>query len=265
MVGRGIGKRMALGVALGLLLALAVAALASAEAIQRGNLRVSFDGSYSPQALPRHGAAPIVVDFGGNVFTTDGAAPPQLRRVKIEINREGRLDHHGLPACRLGQLNPATTTEAVAACGDSIVGRGKFRAHVLLPEQSPFPSSGVITAFYGELEGRPVIFAHVYGSTPLPQSQVIVFRLGRGSGRFGTAFTAELPQVAAEWGYVSGLSLRFGRDFEFRGRQHSFLSADCPAPAGFPAGVFTLARAEFGFEDGRRLATTMTRSCHASG
>ncbi len=265
MTVRGKGGRLALG-ALALTLALALIAGASAETIQRGTLRVGFAGHLDPQALPRRGAAPIAVDFSGNVFTTDGSTPPQLRRVSIAINRLGRLDHRGLPACRPGQLNPATTAEAMASCRRSLVGRGSFRAHVVLPEQSPFPSRGAVTAFYGEDDGEPVIFAHVYGSSPLPQSQVIVFRLGRSSSsRFGTTFTAELPQVAAEWGYVSGLSLNFGREFEFRGKRRSFLSAGCPAPAGFPQAPFTLARAEFGFEDGQRLAATMTRSCRATG
>ena len=106
-----------------------------------------------------------------------------------------------------------------------------------------------------------MIFAHVFGTTPLPQSQVLVFKLGRTSGTFRTTLTAELPRVAAEWGYVSGVSLSLSKVFRYRGRQRSLLSAGCPAPGGADIAAFSFARASFGFEDGRNLGVTMTRSC----
>ncbi len=265
MAGQGKWGRATVATALGLLAALILTATTSAETIQNGNLRVSFDGSVSPRVLPRQGPAPVSVGLSGDVITTDGLIPPQLRQVRIAINRQGRLDYAGLPACHLGQINPATTGEAIQACERSIVGKGRFRAHVVLPEQSPFPSAGKITVFYGRRDGHAVLFGHVYGTSPLPQSQVIVFQLGHAKGRFGSTFTADLPQVAAEWGYISGLSLTLGRVFSVHGRQRSFISADCPAPAGFPQAVFAIARAEFGFEDGRRVGATMTRSCRAKG
>ena len=142
-----------------------------------------------------------------------------------------------------------------------MVGKGRFRANVVLPEQSPFPSRGEVVAFNGIFHGRHVIFAHVYGTAPLPQSNVLVFELGRTSGQYRTTLTAELPQVAADWGYVSGVSLSLERQFEYKGRTRSYLSAGCPAPAGFPGTVFPFAKASFGFEDGRILSSTMTRSC----
>jgi hypothetical protein len=241
----------------------ATASLASAEVTQEGNLRVSFTGGISPNALPRKGAAPVKVAFGGEIKTIDGAQPPQLRTMSLAINRNGRLDYRGLPACHYHQINPASTKEAIATCPDSVVGTGTFSAHVVLPEQSPFPSSGEVTAFNGIFHGRHVVFVHVFGTTPLPQSQVIVFEIGRTSGTYRTTLTGELPQVAAEWGYVSGLSLTLGRIFRYKGRRHALFTAGCPAPSGFTAASFSFAKAEFGFEDGRQLGVTMTRVCHA--
>lgn len=234
---------------------------AGAEVVQEGNLRVSFEGGLAPQALPRQGKAPIAVTLGGQIATTDQLPPPQLRTISIAINRNGRLNTKGLPACRYHQIQPASTREAMAACRRSIVGEGEFRAKVVLPEQSPFPSRGSVVAFHGVLHGRQVVFAHIFGTDPLPQSRVLAFELGRTGGGFRTTLTAELPRVAADWGYVSGVELTLSRRFKAGGRPRSYLSAGCPAPGDFTAVTFPLARASFGFEDGRVLSSTLIRTC----
>jgi hypothetical protein len=237
--------------------------LAAAEVTQEGNLRVSFTGGIAPHSLPRRGVAPVKATLSGEIKTTDGLAPPQLRTIYLAINKNGKLDYRGLPACHYHQIQPASTDEAIETCPDSVIGKGKFSAHVVLPEQSPFPSSGEVVAFNGAFHGDHVVFAHVYGTVPLPQSSVLVFRLARASGNYGATLSAELPQVAAEWGYVSGVSLSLWRTFKYRGKSRSFLSAGCPAPAGFPGATFVFAKASFGFEDGRTLSSTLTRSCAA--
>jgi hypothetical protein len=243
-----------------LALILVASASAAAEVTQEGNLRVSFTGGIAPGALPRQGTAPVEVKFGGEIKTIDGQAPPQLRTISLAINRNGKLHFRGRPACRYHQIHPASTREAIATCPRSVIGGGAFSARVLLPEQSPFPSSGQITAFNGIFNGRRVIFAHVFGTSPLPQSQILVFEVGRTSGTYRTTLTADLPRVAAEWGYVSGVSLTLGK-LSKKGKARSFVSASCPAPADFPGAVFAFARANFGFEDGRDLGVTMTRNC----
>jgi hypothetical protein len=242
---------------------LSSASLAGAEVAQEGNLRVSFIGGIAPHSLPRQGVAPVKATLGGEIKTTDGLAPPQLRTISLAINKNGKLDYRGLPACHYHQIQPASTDEAIETCPDSVIGKGHFKANVVLPEQSPFPSSGEVVAFNGIFHGDHVVFAHVYGTVPLPQSSVLIFRLARAPGTYGTTLTAELPQVAAEWGYVSEVSLSLKRTFKYRGRIHSYLSAGCPAPAGFPGTTFSFAKASFGFEDGRTLSGTLTRSCRA--
>jgi hypothetical protein len=242
-----------------------VAASAGAEIVQRGNLRVSFEGAIEPRELPRHGKAPVAVTLGGNIFTTDKSAPPQLRTISLAINRNGHLDFKGLPTCRYHQIQPASTKEAIQACRRSVVGQGSFGAEVVLPEQSPFPSSGRVVAFNGALHGRRVVFAHIYGTEPLPQSRVLAFEIGRAGGGYRTTLTAELPRVAADWGYVSNVGLTLKRRFKDRGRVRSFVNASCPAPGRFTVATFPLARASFGFEDGRVLTSTLIRSCKVSG
>lgn len=239
--------------------------LATAEIAQQGTLRVSFEGRIAPHQLPRQGKAPVAVTLAGEIKTTDGQDPPQLRQITMAINRNGRLDYQGLPRCNFHQIQPASTVEAKEACRKSLVGRGTFSANVALPEQSPFPSNGTILAFNGNLHGKPVIYAHIYGIEPLPTSFVLPFKIRQGKGAYATTLVAELPRVAAEWGFVSGVSLTLERSFSYRGQRHSYLSAGCPAPQGFPGATFPFARAEFGFEDGRTLSSTLTRSCGVKG
>jgi hypothetical protein len=247
-------------------LALLVAgcALASAETVQKGHLRAVFSGEFAPHALPRHGAAPIAVAIGGQITTTDGKPPPQLRRIEIEINRSGKLSAAGLPVCLLGDIQPSTNRGALDACRGSLVGEGSFSANVALPQQAPFPSRGKVLAFAGREHGQPVVLAHVYGTDPIPTSYTLPFAIAEPGGTYGTVLTASLPQVTSDWGFVTGIDLRLNRRFSYRGKRRSYVSAGCPAPRGFPGASFPLARASFVFAHGTTLRSVLNRACKAT-
>jgi hypothetical protein len=240
---------------------LAAAALSEATVTQQGTLRVNFAGQIEPRRLPRTGLAPVAVSLSGDITTTDHSTPPQLHTITIAINRHGRLNPTGLPRCHYHQIQPASTAEARQACRSSLVGTGTFRANVALPDQSPFPSNGRVLAFNGVLHGHPVIYAHIYGTEPVPISQLVTFRIHRIEGTYRVVLSAHLPRVAAAWGYVSGLSLTLSRRYRYRGRPHSYLSAGCPAPSGVNVAAYPFARASFGFDDGRTLHSRLTRTC----
>lgn len=243
------------------LLLVVLAAPARADLAQDGNLRVDFDAQVAPKALPRTGVAPISVSLGGTVSTTDGSRPPALKSFAIAINRSGRLDAKGLAVCRLEDIQPATTANAMAACGAAKVGEGRFDANVVIPEQSPFPSEGKLVAFNGIQNGRPVIFAHVYGTDPIPTSFTLALQISHEKGRFGTVLAATLPRVASDVAFVTGISLRLGRSFVWRGERRGYLSAGCPAPKGFPGALYPLAHTSFAFADGRVLGARLVRDC----
>jgi hypothetical protein len=232
-----------------------------AEVSQEGNLRVAFSGEIAPHALPRDGSAPIAVSMSGKITTIDGAPPPALQTFQVALNRAGRIDTKGLPTCRLNQIQPATTAAAKRACGASLVGRGTFAANVAIPEQSPFPSRGQLLAFNGAQGGRPVIFAHIYGTEPVPTSFTLPLRITKAQGTFATVLTGSLPEVAANVAFVTGISLTLGRTFAEHGERRGYIGANCPAPEGFAAAPFPLARSSFGFADGRTLRSVLNRSC----
>lgn len=239
---------------------------ASASVVeQRRGVRVSFDGKLTPHVLPRHGTAPVGIVVDAKISATGGKDPPQLRRIMIAINRNGHFTSKGLPACRVGQIQPATTANALAACRRSLVGEGHFSANVKLPEQSPFPSAGKVLAFNGKVNGRAAILAHIYGTQPAPTSTVLPFLLREGQGTYGTTLEASLPQATGSWGYVTGLRMSLHRRFSSNGKARSYLSAGCPAPAGFPSASFPLAKTSFAFADGLNLDAVLNRTCRARG
>jgi hypothetical protein len=228
-------------------------------------VRVSFDGKLTPHSLPRHGMAPVGIVVDAKIGATGGEDPPQLRRISIAINRNGRFTSEGLPACSLDQIQPSTTAGALAACRSSLVGEGNFSANVKLPEQSPFPSAGKVLAFNGRVHGRPAILAHIYGTKPAPTSTVLPFVLGSAHGTYGTVLEASLPQATGSWGYVTGLRMNLRRRFSSHGKARSYLSAGCPAPPGFPSAAFPLARTSFAFSGGLTMVSVLNRTCRAQG
>ncbi len=242
-----------------------VASLAQAELIARGDLFVRFSGGIAPNALPRDSRAPISVSISGTVRTLSGERPPALRRITLAINRGGRLDARGLPICRRSQIEPSSSREALDRCGPALVGRGHYSADVAFPEQSAFPTAGRILAFNAVIDGQRAILAHVYGKEPIPITRIIVFRIRESGGTYRTTLTGALPASLNRWGYLKQISLSLQRDFTYRGRSRSYLSAACDAPAGFPGAVFPFAQAAMSFADGRTLSSTLTRSCRVRG
>jgi hypothetical protein len=237
------------------------ATLAQAELSAHGDLFVDFKGGIFPNALPRKARAPISVEFGGTVKTLSGERPPALRGIVLSLNHGGHLDAHGLPLCSRKQIEPSTTRQALQACGPALVGEGYFTAKVAFPEQGSFPSEGRVLAFNAIVDGQRAILAQIYGTNPAPASRIIVFLIAEHGGTFGTTLSGSLPVKLNQYGYLKSISLYLHREFVYRGRRHSYLSANCSAPAGFPGATFPFARASMIFEDGRTLSTVLTRSC----
>jgi hypothetical protein len=244
---------------------LLAAASAEGELSERGDLFVRFSGGLAPAALPRQTLAPISIHVAGTVRTLSGDRPPALRRVEIKLNRGGRVDTVGLPVCHRGEIESASRRQALANCRRALVGGGSYSADTAFPEQPAFPTSGRILAFNAIIDGRRAVLAHVYGPRPVPSTRIITFYIRRTGGTYGTVLTGLLSPSLNRWGYVRRIALSLHRRFRYRGRPRSYLSAACPAPAGFPGALFRFARASMGFADGRTLSSILTRSCEVRG
>ena len=242
---------------------------ASASVItQSENLRVSVTGKLSPKKLPRKGSAPISVSVGWDIATTDGSPPPKLKKLRVEINRNGRFETEGLPVCPLVKIQPATTQRALSNCKSALVGRGSFSANIALKGQEgeSYPAKGQLLVFNGEEKGKPVLFGQIYAAHPFATSFVIVFKVSPiKQGDYGTALTAVLPASLRSWGDLTGIQMSLSRRYSYEGKQRSYVSAGCPAPEGFSLASFKLAKTSFSFTGGKELASTVTGDCKARG
>ena len=55
--------------------------------------------------------------------------------------------------------------------------------------------------------------------------------------------------------------MKLRRTYTYQGQRHSYVSAGCAAPDGFPGAVYAFARASFGFAGGEQVTTTLVRDC----
>jgi len=246
---------------LGLVVA-AVASTATAAVVQSGDLRLTVLGQVLPFRLPRDHAAPVAVFISGHVGTVGRALPPQLQKMVVRVNRNGRLRPQGIPTCRIKQIQPGTTGRALANCGDALIGSGRFWASVVLPEQRPYRTRGRLLIFNGRQRGAPVLFAHIYTSQPFNTSFVITFRIQRvREGLYGTKLTADFPQALGSWGFVDRIKLTLRRKFKDHGRQRSYFNASCPAPPGARLTSFQLAKASFYFAEMKPVTLDIVKTC----
>jgi hypothetical protein len=249
-------------VVIALLVALGAATVARAEVEQGGGVIVNFDGGISPRALPREGLAPVAVTVASNFRSTDGTdPPPQLRTISIGINHAGKIYDRGLPTCRVRKIQPATIRAAKRLCRAAIVGRGHVQVRIHLANQPPFTFKGPMLVFHAQRSGgHRRLLAQVYGRKP-PSAFVLNFKIIEAGGEFGTVIKTVLPKPARAWAYVTHFDMRLRRIYTYQGQKHSYVSAGCAAPTGFPGAVYPFARADFGFAGNAHVVTTLVRDC----
>lgn len=238
------------------------ACVAHAVVVQRDGIRVSLLSQVQPYKLPRIQPAPIAILNSGHVSAVDGGVPDQLLGLAIKVNRHALLRTRGLPRCRIAELSSSSTERALTTCRESLVGSGRFWAHIVLPEQGSYPTQGRLLVFNGRRGDRPALLAHIYTDNPFPTSFVIPFAMRRlAAGTYGTEFVAALPQALGEWGYVDRIKLTLKREFNRQGRRLSYFNAACPAPPGVERVGFNLAHANFSFSGGRTIGVQVSKAC----
>jgi hypothetical protein len=215
-----------------------------------------------PFKLPRAEAAPIAVFVSGHIATPTGEVPPQLQRMTIKVNRHGLLQSQGLPRCTQADIEATSSNRALSVCGDALVGSGRFYATVVFPDQRPYPTRGRLLIFNGRVGGRPVLFAHIYTTSPFASSFVITFAISHiDQGPYGTELSASLPQALGNWGFVDRIKLTLKRKYSYRGQALSYFNSACPAPRGTKTVSFPLALASFYFAGHSPISLGVSKSC----
>jgi len=260
----GGGRRGPLAIALaGLAIALLVATATRAEVAVTHSTLIKFDSRVFPSVLPRHGSAPVGIRIEGHLKARSKSEPSPLTKLQLAINRAGHVTRRGLPICDVESIDPASTAQALAACGDARIGYGRIRALASFPGTRRFYFNGRATIFNGRLEdGQSAILLHVFNSTP-PASFVFPFRVSNRRGRYGTVLTAHVK--IGQWSRVTDFELILKRTYRYRGELRSYLSAGCPAPKGLSIGISPFVVATLGFADGTHKDIPVVSACKVSG
>ena len=60
--------------------------------VRVGTLVVTADGGFAPHLLPRQTYAPIRFQGRADIKTTNGAPPPAPRRIRLDFDRDGKVN-----------------------------------------------------------------------------------------------------------------------------------------------------------------------------
>jgi hypothetical protein len=261
-------RRLGWVAALGMAAAIAVAGFAVAAGnttrqvpvvVRAGNLVLTINGGPTPSSFPRDSFAPAGFHSSADLETIDGSQPPALKNAILDVDRDVLIDVHGLPACQRSRLVAQDTAHAVAACGDSILGRGKGTVRVAFPEQAPFEADGPLLLFNGGVRGDvTTLYFYSYVSVPAPTAVIAPMTITRqNAGPYGSHLVISVPPIAGGSGSVVHTELTAGRRFRVGGERRSALMIRCSRGR-------ILARGSFEFRDGSLLGGNIVRACGKS-
>jgi hypothetical protein len=239
------------------------AAGATPVTVLAGNMRITINGHTNPMTLPRMTFAPIGFHGSASLATRDGSHVPAALGTRLLIDKHIGLDTTGLPACSLGEIEARKPAEAIATCGDALIGRGTSTAEVQFPEQASFDATGPLLAFNGPAEGGRYggyneQLYYVYVAVPVPTALIAVGKVSRASGKYGYEITISIPTIAGGAGSLKSTEFEIGRKWAYRRAKYSFLNAEC-ANGHFDAQV------GIAFSDGTKLKGNVSNPCKALG
>lgn len=244
--------------AVGLVLATAAGlagGAANAAYVRIGNLVLTADGGFQPQTLPRRKRVPIRFQGHAEIRTTDGSLPPALRHVKLEFDRDGKLNTAGLPRCRPGQLEAVTVAEARRRCAGAIVGKGQVAA-VLSLFGARLKVRSPLTIFNGpKVNGNPSAVAHAQTAIPIFQAYVVVAPIERRKGTYGYRTSFDVPVIAGGAGVLTDVRARMGRRYKAGGSERSYVTARCSDGILQTQGYFS-------FDDGNVVYGSVFKGCN---
>jgi hypothetical protein len=246
-------KRAILLVGCACLLAFSVGG-ANAALIKVGNLVLRADGGFVPSVLPRGHFEPI--DFHGhaNLINTDGGTPTALEEMRLDFDRDGRLEVRGLPVCPVARIAHATVGQARRKCAGAIVGTGHVGA-VFDLFGVPVNARVKATLFNGPRKGgNPTVLGHTYTTLPTTRAYTVVIPIRPlKRGPYGYRATFDVPKLAAD-GVLTHIDGRIGRRYDYGGRERSYVNARCTT------GIIRT-HGHFLFADGIVMDGTLEKPC----
>jgi hypothetical protein len=245
-------KRAVVAILTAALLAIAVGG-AHAALIKVQNLVLTADGGFFPSVLPRKHFAPI--DFRGhaNLINTKGGAPTALEEMRLDFDRNGKLETRGLAVCPRHRIAHSTVAGARRKCRKAIIGTGHVGAIFNLLGV-PVEARVKATLFNGPRKhGNPTVIGHAYTTLPTTRAYTAVIEIKRIRGPFRYRATFDVPKLAAG-GVLTHVDGRIGRRYRRHGKKLSYVSAKCTT------GVLRT-HGHFLFADGTIMDGTLEKPC----
>jgi len=231
-------------------------AVAQGALVEVEGLVLHADGGFQPQALPRHGFAPIRFEGHVGIAARGGGRPSPLRQAIVDFDRDGRLSVAGLPSCRPERIAAASTSEARQLCGNAIVGSGTIEALIAVGAAA-VPVRSPLTIFNGpRVDGHPTAVLHARTTVPSVETYAIEVPIERRRGEFRYRVTLDVPPIAGGLGAITGIRVAIGRRYRAGGKRRSYVSAHCSD------GILRT-HGRFSFEDGTIIDGSVERYCRA--
>jgi hypothetical protein len=214
-----------------------------------------FNGGFTPKALSQTAQTPIVLSLSMRVVPAKAARPPALQEFTLELDRHIGTALRRFPTCLLGiQEQP----QARQRCRAARIGEGMIDTSIAFPESQEVHLTGRLEIFNGAEQAG---FRRLWGVAhlPAPISGDLLLRgelrkrAGERSGRYGSAVSFAVPQIADGSGSITGFQFELGRASR-NGRRLGVFTATCRG------GVIYL-HAEGLLADGSHVIGELPRTC----
>ncbi len=195
-----------------------------------------------------------VVTKTGTVTNPTGVPSPAVHAV-IDFDKGAKLFTKGLPTCDAAKIQSASTEVAEENCGKAKIGSGS--AHALLRSgTNVYNIAQTVTAFNGVPQGgKPVVLLHVYGTTPVQTTLVLVGTVSNYNKEgYGPRLDITIPLIVNGQGALTEFEVTIDKKYTYKGAKQSFISAECDN------GSFKT-RAAFTYLDGTELTATHSQKC----
>ena len=236
----------------------AAVATARPAIVRTAGLELKADGEITPHELPRNHPAPIAIEGQAAIRSLAGGPPPELERLILDFDRDGRLSTAGLPTCAPASIESVGVTAARRKCKGAIVGKGTVGAQVLI-EGRWVRVTGELTLFNGPAAGHTAtVVAHAQPVSLPEEIYVVEIPIDRTRGDFRYRATVEVPEIFNGTGVLANTKVKIARRYRHKGKERSYTAAQCSDGSLGVHGRLT-------FENGIIIDGTVEKYCVPAG
>ncbi len=216
-------------------------------------LQMAIESSITPKRLSSVEPTPIALDIGGRISTVDHSHPPALKELVLDLDKDVRIDAHGLPACETGGRGPRFPN-LKSLCKESVVGRGRVEFQIQFPELPSISTATELIVVKGDDRrgAGTTLYGVAYLTQPITTAVVMAISITRHLD--ANRLTIHVPEVANGAGSPTYLRIKLNKRFTRNGEAVDLLTGRCRGGT-IQSGVKAL------FADGTVLGADILQRC----